>query len=305
MIQADLHMHSRFSLDGELEVEDIVSACKKNDLFTISITDHNLVKAIPAALKYGALSGIHVIPGIEIDCRYNGIDLHVLGYNINWTSSDFSVLEESIRSSIMAQFPVMIEKLSGEGIEVSLDEVLLKAGDNLPSGELIAEVLLGNPEYSGIRKLDPYRTGGQRSDMPYINFYHDFFAQGRPAYVKIDFMEFHETIALIRRNQGVPVIAHPGLNLKGREEVVMDLLDNGAEGLEVFNNYHTRDQISYFARTARERKVLMTCGSDFHGKTKPLIKPGVFKTVRKYEGYVGDSIERLRLRLPAGQAGSA
>jgi predicted metal-dependent phosphoesterase TrpH len=296
MLNTDLHMHSVYSLDGEIDPGTLVELCKKAELTTISITDHNLVTGVSEALAFGARAGIRVIPGIEIDCQFRGIDLHVLGYHINWTDDDFGILEESIRDRILERFPVMIDKLSGAGIEVSLDEVLQKAGGNLPSGELIAEVLLGNPRYRGNKKLDAYRTGGPRSDMPYINFYLDFFAQGKPAYVKIDYMEYGEAIDLIRRNQGVPVVAHPGLNLKGREEVVEELLDHGAAGLEVFNNYHTEEQIFYFAEVAEARKVLMTCGSDFHGKTKPLIRPGSFRRVRKFEGYVEESVNTLRLR---------
>jgi len=294
MLKADLHMHSKYSLDGEHEVDHIMDTCKKSGLDTISITDHNLVKAIPDALKYGLQYDIHVIPGIEVDCQYKGIDLHVLGYNIDFKSIDFVKLEQSIFSMVMDQFPQMVENLSKVGIEVDADEVLSLAGNNLPSGELIAEVLLTRDRYLHNRKLDPYRKGGCRSDMPYINFYHDYFAQGKPAYVPINFMDFDEAIALITENGGIPVVAHPGLNLKRKEEIVEELLDHGAAGLETFNNYHTEDQIRYFAVTVSGRKMLMTCGSDFHGKTKPLIKPGMYKTIKEYEGYVEESVDRLR-----------
>ncbi|MBN1791354.1 MAG: PHP domain-containing protein [Bacteroidales bacterium] len=296
MISADLHIHSRYSLDGEFGVEELLRQCKEAHLEIISIADHNQVKAVPEGLEYGRKYGITLIPGIEIDCQYKGIDLHVLGYQINAESSDFEALEKDFTARVMESFPKMVNKLSATGIQVDLDEVLTKAGGHLPSGELVAEVLLGNDKYLGIEKLDPYRKGGSRSDMPYINFYLDFFAQGKPAYVKIEFMEYHEAIALIKDNHGSPVVAHPGLNLKGREEKVEELLDHGAEGLEVFNNYHDHDQMDYFARAALRRNVLMTCGSDFHGKTKPLIKPGMYRTIQEYEENVAESIERLRNR---------
>jgi 3',5'-nucleoside bisphosphate phosphatase len=296
MLSADLHLHSAYSLDGELNVKTLVEACKIAGLSTISITDHNLVTGIPEAIKFGAKADIGVIPGIEMDCQFRGIDLHVLGYQINWRDDDFSSLEESFRDQVLERFPAMVEKLSRAGIEVSLDEVIRKAGGKLPSAELIAEVLLGNPRYSSIKLLDPYRAGGSRSDMPFINFYLDFFAEGRPAYVKFDYMDYHDAIDLIRSNRGIPVVAHPGLNLKGRETVAEELLDQGAAGLEIFNNYHTEEQITYFAGVAAARKMLMTCGSDFHGITKPLIKPGAFRRVGKFEGYVEESVNTLRLR---------
>ena len=60
--------------------------------------------------------------------------------------------------------------------------------------------------------------GGERSDMPYINFYLDYFAQGRPAFVPVEYMAFRDAVELVRDNGGVPVVAHPGLNFRGREE---------------------------------------------------------------------------------------
>ncbi len=289
-------MHSKFSLDGEFGIEEIIEQCSNANLELVSITDHNLVKAVSEAIVLGVRYGISVIPGIEIDCQYKGYDLHVLGYYVNHESHDFATLEQDIATRVMKSFPVMVRNLSGQGIHVDPDEVLSKAGGNLPSGELIAEVLLNNDRYNDNRMLNPYRKGGQRSDMPYINFYLDFFAQGKPAYVKTKFMEYHEAIELIKTNKGVAVVAHPGLNLKGREELIEELINSGAEGLEVFNNYHDHDQIDYFARVALRRNILMTCGSDFHGKTKPLIKPGMYRTIKEYEGNIAESIKRLRLR---------
>ena len=130
-------------------------------------------------------------------------------------------------------------------------------------------------------------------DMPYINFYLDFGAQGRPAFVPVEYMSFRDAVELVRNNGGVPVVAHPGLNLRGRERIVEKLLERGAEGLEVFNNYHDDRQIAYFAPLVRRRGALMTCGSDFHGKTKPLIHVGRFGCDARWESSLADSVARL------------
>jgi predicted metal-dependent phosphoesterase TrpH len=293
MIRADLHIHSSYSLDGELSPLEILEISRQQALQVISVTDHNLAGAVPEAMEKSGAYGIKVIPGIEIDCNYQGTDLHVLGYHINYLSEDFIALEKQIDSMVMDSFDVMVGNLHRLGIPVDADEVLAAAKDKLPSAELIAEVLLHNSGYSNIKVLDPYRPGGSRGDMPYINFYLDFFAQGKPAYVKINYMDYAEAIDLIRRNGGVPVIAHPGHNFRGREEVVVDLLQLGAEGIEVFNNYHSPEQMQYLAELAIRHKALVTCGSDFHGKTKPLIGVGQFGMLQEYEGYLKESLDRL------------
>lgn len=293
MIGADLHIHSSYSLDGELSPLEMLKISARQGLSVISITDHNLVSGVPEAMEASGTYGIRVIPGIEIDCNYKGTDLHVLGYHINYQCSDFFVLEKQIAELTLNSFGAMIDNLHALNIPADPQEVLEKAYKGIPTPELIAEVLLQNQKYDKITALDPYRPGGNRSDMAMLNFYLDFFAQGKPAYVKIDYMDFTEAIDLIKRNGGIPVIAHPGHNFRSREEVVADLIRLGAAGIEVFNNYHEPEQMQYLAELAVRHKALITCGSDFHGKAKPLIEVGKYGMLSEYEGYLQESMERL------------
>jgi predicted metal-dependent phosphoesterase TrpH len=291
MIKADLHLHTHYSNDGELPVDALLTMCRDYQLHAVSITDHNSTAGIGEALVLMAGTGLTVVPGIEIDCEYRGIDLHLLGYRVNWQSKDFQELDLSIHHKLLEAFPRMVDNLRQAGIGVDADEVLARAGKQPPSPELIAEVLLSNPAYYGNSLLKSYMPGGSRSDMPYINFVRDFFIQGKPAYVKIDYMSFRDAVSLIRKHNGIPVIAHPGANLQNREVVIQDLLDEGAEGLEAFSNYHDPGQITYFAEMAIHKKVLLTCGSDFHGKNKPLIKPGAFNRLSHFEDDVDQSVQ--------------
>ena len=186
----------------------------------------------------------------------------------------------------------MLENIQALGFRISKDAVLEYADGILPSAELIAEVMLSEKEYY-TPLLEPYMPGGSRSDMPYINFYLDYFAQGKPAFVPIQYIAFNEAIRLVKSNGGTPIVAHPGLNLKGREQLAGELLAGGAMGLEVFNNYHTAEQVSYFAGLVRQTGLLMTCGSDFHGKTKPLIEIGQYKYKEEDEFYLQESVTKL------------
>jgi len=289
----DLHVHSLYSNDGELSIEAIVRKCIDNEIRTLSITDHNSVKGIEGAVSLCSQSGIKFIPGIEIDCNYQGTDLHLLGYQIDWKDQGFNDLEENVKSRIMDSVPQMVENLSKVGIDVDVDEVMEKSRGKPPSAELFAEVLLGNRDNDSNLKLKPYQEGGARSDMPYINFYLDYFAQGKPAYVKVQYMDIADAVALVKSKGGIPIIAHPGQNFRGNEKRVLELLELGAEGLEVFNNYHNSKQIDYFAGITVKRDVLMTCGSDFHGKTKPLIDIGKFTFDGRYKACLTNSITAI------------
>ena len=191
----------------------------------------------------------------------------------------------------MDAIPKMISNLEQLGIEIDRDKLMKKSGEEPPTGELFAELLIQNPEQHSNPRLKPYLPGGERSDMPLINFYLDFFAQGKPAYVKIDHLDFKDAVALVRNNGGIPIVAHPGLNLEGREEVVNELMDHGAAGLEVSNNYHNNKQVAYFAGETSKRGALMTCGSDFHGKNKPLISLGQYNFLESYRDYLEGSVK--------------
>lgn len=243
---------------------------------TIAITDHNSVQGVEEALVHGKELSIDVIPGIEIDCTYNRVNLHLLGYYIDYTLKDFEELDKSLFRKSMDAFPQMINNLRKIGIEVDEDEVLSKTKGKIPSGELIGEVILNKESSINNQILKPYLEGGKRSDMAYLNFYWDFFAQGRAAHVSIQYMSLKDAINLIKKSGGIPVIAHPGMNLKGNMEMLKHIIKEGVEGIEVFNNYHTESEINYFYKKAKEHELLITCGSDFHGKNKPGIEIGMY-----------------------------
>lgn len=293
-MKADLHIHSQYSNDGELGIPQIIKNCRESGVDTYTISDHNSVGGSREASGLLADNhGVKFIPGIEIDCNYKGTDLHLLGFHIDLEEGDFDTLERSVAQKYMDAVPQMISNLKSEGIEIDSGKLMEKSGGKPPSAELFAEVLLMSPDQHSNPKLKSYLPGGGRSDMPLINFYLDFFAQGKPAYVKIDHLDFKDAVALVRDNGGIPIVAHPGLNFEGREEVVVELMDKGAAGLEVFNNYHNTKQAYYFGGLTSKKGALMTCGSDFHGKTKPRISIGQYGFLESYRGHLDRSLATI------------
>jgi predicted metal-dependent phosphoesterase TrpH len=268
--------------------------CSENQVEVFSITDHNGIRGTrEAALLCSGEKELRFLPGIEIDCNYRGTDLHLLGYQIDEEDPVFETLEQEVEMKFLEATPLILQNLGKLGIEIDSDELMRKSGGKPPTGELIAELLLENPEHHSNPRLLPYLPGGQRSDMPLINFYLDFMAQGKPAHVEIRHMDFKDALRLVQSNNGIPIVAHPGLNFRGREELVSELLDQGARGLEVFNNYHSDKQTACFAHLIRKQGAIMTCGSDFHGKTKPLISIGQYGMLEEFRPYLNQSLEKI------------
>ncbi|NKF08844.1 PHP domain-containing protein [Clostridium gasigenes] len=290
MKKLDLHIHSWFSDDGELTVEKIIDMAVCSHVDVIAITDHNSTRAVEPALKYAENKNIEVIPGIEIDCTFKDINLHVLGYNIDYKNLCFHELESNILNQERQASNKKIEKIiQCTGLKLDKSEVIRRAHNGVVTGELIAEILLEDETNRNSTILSPYVEEGNRSDMPYVNFYWDYFSKGKPAYVPIKFISLKETLNIIHNNGGVAVIAHPGNNLKSDLSIIDEIISEGIDGIEVFSTYHTSSQIDYFYNKAIENNLKITCGSDFHGKNKPNIQIGNFGCDSKLLSYIETS----------------
>lgn len=275
----DLHMHSRYSDDGEFTPSELIEQCVNKGIRMVSVTDHNCAKANEEAANAATTKGITYIPGIEIDCTYEDTNFHVLGYGIDFQSRDFENIEKNIDAQNHRASLDRLAKTQTLGFEHITKDTLCELSKNNYwqgnwSGEMFAEVLLAMPEYANHPFLKPYRPGGDRSDNPYVNFYWDYYSQNKPCYAKIDYPAMEEIIDIIHQNHGVAVIAHPGVNLKEKEFLLDDIVNLGIDGIEAFSSYHDSKQAEYYYQTAQKNQLFVTCGSDYHGKTKPSIGIG-------------------------------
>ncbi len=75
----DLHIHSTCS-DGKMSPEEILKQAETKGLKYISICDHNTLDAYS---KSEILNNKMIISGIEFDCWYKGILIHILGYGFD------------------------------------------------------------------------------------------------------------------------------------------------------------------------------------------------------------------------------
>ena len=274
----DLHMHSNYSDDGTYTPLELVKQCASKGVRLMAITDHNCAKANEEAEKAAKEQGIHYIPGIEIDCAYEGANFHMLGYRIDYRASDFAKIEENIRSQVREASLIMLAKTKELGFEVTAEEMTeLSKDSRWPdswTGEMFAEVLLAKPEYADHPMLLPYREGGSRADNALVNFYWDFYAQGKPCYAHIEFPDMKDIVDIIHQNNGLAVLAHPCVNLKGKEQLLEGIVSLGIDGMEAFSSYHTPEQCKERMEQAKACGLFYTCGSDYHGKTKPSISLG-------------------------------
>jgi hypothetical protein len=66
VVKLDLHIHSKHSYDGFLEVEEIVKRAKEIGLGGFALTDHNSIDGIKIAKELAEKENLIFIPGLEI-----------------------------------------------------------------------------------------------------------------------------------------------------------------------------------------------------------------------------------------------
>ena len=274
----DLHMHSMHSEDGELAPGELVRRCVEAGVDFMSVTDHNSMHGVEAAAAAAKTAGLAFLNGVELDCVYKGLNFHVLGYGVSNAGGDFTQVDADMDRKYLETGMESLRKTCEMGFEVTPEEMLAyyknASFPNRWTGERFAELIFAKPEYTDDPRLAAYRPGGARSDNPCINFYWDFYSQGKPCYVEMEFMPMARALELIYDNGGVAVLAHPGNNLKGHEELFDEIMALGFEGVEAFSSYHTLEQTQYYFQLARQSGKFVTIGSDYHGRLKPAISLG-------------------------------
>lgn len=274
MATIDLHMHSNYSSDGEFAPGQLLEMCLATGLTHAAIADHNSVRAVEAAILAAAGTDLSIIPAIEMDCTFEGITFHLLGYGVDITAPIFAELEHRLHTQEQAASQVLMDRVRQLGIEFDDEVIAGLAYDGVVTGEMIAEAALLYDDEAKNPLLDRYRKGGDRSDNPFVNFFWDVCSQGKPAHVPMDYQPLSQAVEIIRAYHGVPILAHPGLQVRESVHLLGRILEVGVAGLEVFSSYHSQEQARFYRQAVQSQYLLMTCGSDFHGKTKQSITIG-------------------------------
>jgi len=287
MVGIDLHIHTDASPDGDVPCEGIFKIAKGKGISCLAITDHNDTSSLSEAHRLSLTYGIELIPGIEFNTNFNGRDVHILGYFVDYSGREFRRIIQEITERKEEQAKARVEKLKTLGFKINYHDAVEAARGKIPNGSVFLDALLMHPENRRNSVLRRY-IDGDRSDSPHFNFYRDFFRYGKPAYVPLLHIETGRIIELLHSSGALAIIAHP-YDIPDPE--IMKIIDLGVDGLEAYSSYHTEEHITHFRELAKKNKILITAGSDFHGSHKPKIEPGIFIP----EG--GEIVERLKERV--------
>ena len=255
---ADLHVHTFYS-DSTFSPEEVVSCAKEKGLAAIAICDHDTVDGIGPCMIIGREKGVEIIPGIEMSVEKVDAEIHVLGYFIDWKQDWLRKKLKEIQDSRVERIFVMIEKLNAMGVKLDAEEVFRIAVNKGSVGRLhVAKAMLNSGAIKNLRE----------AFGKYIGF-------AKPCYVPYTKLSPKETMELILKAGGVPVIAHP--NLIGNDDYIDEFIDHGLRGLEVYHTDHKPNVSNRYEAMAKELGLIMTGGSDCHGMGKGRILMGTVR----------------------------
>lgn len=247
----DLHTHTVFS-DGTTRPGENAALAAAAGLVGIAVTDHDTVSGWAEAAEACERHDLEFVPGIELSTEAGGQSIHLLGY---WCDPDDpELLAECarLRGQRSRRAEQILARLAELGVACSLEQVLVHA----------AGAPIGRPHIAAAM-VD---AGGVPDTRTAFD---EYIGDGGPAYVVKHALAPADGVRLIRAAGGVAVIAHPGIDDRSAPAstgLVSDLVAAGLAGIEADHPGHDAATAAFWRAFARDRGLLATGCSDFHGE---------------------------------------
>jgi predicted metal-dependent phosphoesterase TrpH len=255
----DLHTHSAAS-DGSQRPAELVRLAEQVGLTALALTDHDTVDGIAEALEAARHSPVRFVPGVELSAQLADGTLHLVGLFIDHEHPGLAGGLARVRAMRAERNPRIAEALGRLGIPVGLDDAAAEAGGGVVSRVHFAEALV--------------RKGFARDPD---DAFSRLLSNGGPADIHKERLQPGECLRLIRAAGGVPILAHPdqtGRRGADLARLLDGLADQGLAGIEVRCSRYTPTITADLTRLARERGLVVSGGSDYHGRAKPKILLG-------------------------------
>lgn len=259
MTKVDLHTHSTASDGAHSPTELVEMACARG-LGAFAVSDHDTLAGVPEACLAASALGLPLIAAVELSVDLaSGGSAHLLGYfpkadpdSLCSPESPLGRALKRVRDARFSRNPRILSRLAEMGMHVPEDEVARAAGPGVVGRPHIAQVMV-NRGYVGSER----------------EAFDRFLARGRPAYVERRRLSADSAIGLIRDEEGLSVLAHPGLMPRQPEEIsalIGSLAHRGLAGVEVYYPAHDGAMTAHLERTARRYGLAVSGGTDYHGE---------------------------------------
>jgi predicted metal-dependent phosphoesterase TrpH len=261
-MNADLHCHSTVS-DGCLEPAALVRRAHGNGVALLSLTDHDELNGTAEAVREAAVLGVRFVPGVEVSVTYQNVTVHVVGLGVDPENPTLLTNLERVRAGREERARRMSDALARMGL-----------GGMLAGARRFAH----NPAMIGRAHFARHLvTSGVMPDVGAV--FDHYLSHGKPGYIPHRWADLEEATGWIRGAGGIAVLAHPARYCRRLSTAAFDrLLDifaaAGGEAIEVVAGAHNPEEAQRFATVARQRGLLASVGSDFHGESESPVDVG-------------------------------
>jgi hypothetical protein len=248
----DLHTHTIYS-DGEDYPEMLIRHAALRGVDELAVTDHDTTVAYDECKRWGERFGIKVIPGVEVTTKH----YHILGLGVNPRDEGLKMLLSRSLSCRVQKVQRYVDTLREEGIPITREKIDV-AFPASPVGrwKLVLAMMQDAECRAHLKSINStaYRT------------LHERVKEIDDSMLKGPYVGVQETIDAIHGAGGIAIVAHPFVKLTDPSDL-SELVGLGLDGLEV--QPHFGEKNLPFIEYAREHKLIITCGSDYHGWTQP------------------------------------
>ncbi|MCL2630783.1 MAG: PHP domain-containing protein [Firmicutes bacterium] len=295
----NLHIHTAYS-DGGKTVGEIVDGLKAAGVKYFAVTDHDTVEGNVKAAELAKKYGMKYCNGVEISCCFSdgeiGLDAsyvcHIVGldFDLQKMQTEVEKLLEYKCERIRELFKALVADGYNLDEEAVFELAAVKRREKIGK-ELIAKdyAQTMNEAFENILNAERYSA----------------FAKNVPS--------IKETIDIIHACGGLAVWAHPfGITRGGKKdlteaqvtEFAKSLISYGIDGMEVYYQHYTAEQIRFLEGIANEHRLWKSIGTDYHGAPEDKIfDPAYAAKVREQlyfeaEGITPDAciVEALKAR---------
>lgn len=274
--KADLHMHTTAS-DGGLAPGDMVRAANARGMSLIAITDHDTLAGLPEAMEAAKACGIRLVPGIEISCG-DRAEVHMLGYGMAPQEPGLAAFLSEELEERLQRMQRMLRKCRQFGMDITMDDV--KAEGKAFVGRMNLAIAMVDKGY--VRSV---REAFAR-----------FIGEGGPVYENRQRVSVCQGIKRLKAAGAITSLAHPGRMRMDRQTLLSLLpsyMDAGLDGIEAYHESHSLADARAFDRLARRHELLVTGGSDCHGRVDG---PAIGDHLSKWQTVDAD-VQALLLRI--------
>ena len=250
----DLHTHSDCS-DGSMSPEEVVRAAADAGLAAIALSDHDTTDGIAHAVSEGKRVGVEVVPAIELSAA-SETETHILGYYIDPDAPALRDKLSYIREVRVRREEEICKRLGELGLDVPFDEVRALAGEHIVCRIHIARVMIERGYVGSVREA-----------------FERYLSSAGPAHSGKQALTDIEAVRLIKDAGGLAFVAHLNQTRRSVDSLrvfLSRLREHGLDGVEGYYTEYTPEMQREYQALAAELGLLLSGGSDFHGKNKDI-----------------------------------